>query len=1419
MIRIEDILRFKKELFFEGAVQLDWFYDTEKKHAAASSFVFHGPEYFGVSQDDIRTSRHDLVDTCTFAQMLGHRLYLDGEDNPLIMAVAGYGSGKSHLGLTLASLFGSLPKAPLTTRILNNIYAADKATGEELKELINRPNLVIALNGMKDFNLTYEILNSARKALREHGVDESPLREITRAYEVARTFLRRNFDLYSAEFEKLAARDGIELKDNALFSYLDESLDSDTGIFEVVNEVYEQATGISIRWDDGISAGDVLSKLQEAFCGDRGAFNKILILFDEFGRFVEFAAEYPTRAGQSAIQQVFEAIQNANKDIVFVGFIQSDLRTYLARVEKSSNIIRYVGRYEASDKVYLSSNLETIFANLIERKDEEAFKKYIQGDTRNWRHFHSDLLCWLPTASERSLWADWSKFSKVILEGTYPLHPLTTWMLANLGNWLQQRSSLTFLSNEFQRLADNYITEQKELPLIYPTRLIRSDFFNELLRAEEEGRQQSEYCILYNQVLRKHRDKCSDQLLDVLAANLVLRIGKLKTTDRMDVTRALSYCLSLDEATITESLYELENELGVISFDDDAGCFDFIEDATGAKDFRRFVTRVRSRTPIYPSLAFQNNELRNLLGIDGTIITSFSTRNSIRTNEWQFSQEILHIADIDSKTITGMRKDWLNATSPEKQKGKLVWVYMGPDDQASVLTAIQEEIRSSGLDCSPVVFFLIDDNEGIFLNALRDITLVKHFSSEDRARYARFIPDFAMKAQRAAEDAFKQLASKRMLITGSGIQTVRTRIAEFCNERFEQVYPKVISFPFEGFHNKNIAPARKLLAQIAKNLLTGKMDYQSVQAQNRDFKNRVEAVLVTDRHASWGVLTSEIQLVRPENTRVAAIYEELDHALEESGELAIKSTFEKYLAPPYGLNEFSLGLLIACYISFKGQGAKIRLEENIVRTLDWAERTYLERGIDFRVLENSHLVKVNVDEYFAKYTSLCDQIETTTDIEEAYNLVIALADLKKEQEVPPTLEYRVKISDVYLAECSRAYPAVVRELESLHDRLERSLERGNIKQLLDIVNSAEGIMNIVPGSSRYRYSPSQKTEFSTIADKARAYIETNYESWLSSLRCESVASVTSFEGSTRALIRSLNELGYHDFARKTQSRLDNILADMRHIRMLQTIREQIEAFLQDCKPSGKATYDQLGAWKNKGLELEGFIITHRNLSEKEIEDYQARIRSKLDAVEKAFEELYQQITDAYDIGFNLETVDDCNVLLSKIGNVLSRNIKAEDRESLSNMEKETQTFLDSLMVISSPSIGRYALREAIHNLNIIWNGDETELDFSQVLQNYWLDKAKVFDDADTSWATKFMIHESMINNWDANQCLRWQEDTKLLPNFLRDETIACFEEVRALVDARLSELDVIAVLTMFEKLTKEQKQVCLEKLMGLRPKY
>lgn len=256
------------------------------------------------------------------------------------------------MAVTLSTLLsGEQWKPELHETILANVARADEAIASQLKPLVKKPRLVLTLNGMRDFNLHYELLRTAEKALRLYGADLQVLTRLNKVKETASVFLEHSFALLADRFAVTAAQYGISCSGEPLKQRLLQALDNELGKeFNIINDVYTEFNGHPIRLDEGVSASQVLDTLLTECCGLHGQFDSIVIFFDEFGRFLEYVSANPAAAGDSALQQIFEAVQNAEGAIQFVGFIQSDIKSYLQRVDKSSNISRYIDRYDAGEK-------------------------------------------------------------------------------------------------------------------------------------------------------------------------------------------------------------------------------------------------------------------------------------------------------------------------------------------------------------------------------------------------------------------------------------------------------------------------------------------------------------------------------------------------------------------------------------------------------------------------------------------------------------------------------------------------------------------------------------------------------------------------------------------------------------------------------------------------------------------------------------------------------------------------------------------------------------------------------------------------------------------------------------------------------------------------------------------------------------
>lgn len=148
-MRFDEILSFRSDLYFEGAVQADWFYNPSQSKKVSESFVFHGPQNHAVTTEEV--GYRNLIDTASFAQKIVEKLEDSGEhDNPFTLAIAGYGTGKSHLAVTLSEFLSGPSFHPdVYHSILANIKKADPGIGREIQNSFTSKNLVLTLNGLK----------------------------------------------------------------------------------------------------------------------------------------------------------------------------------------------------------------------------------------------------------------------------------------------------------------------------------------------------------------------------------------------------------------------------------------------------------------------------------------------------------------------------------------------------------------------------------------------------------------------------------------------------------------------------------------------------------------------------------------------------------------------------------------------------------------------------------------------------------------------------------------------------------------------------------------------------------------------------------------------------------------------------------------------------------------------------------------------------------------------------------------------------------------------------------------------------------------------------------------------------------------------------------------------------------------------
>lgn len=1414
MMQLRDIIRFKKELYFNGAVQVDWFYNLEKQSEVAKSFVFHGPEYFGVSEDDLTYKSHRLVDTASFANILTNKLYGESPLSNFFMTIAPYGTGKSHLAVTLASLFSG--SEDLQKGIITNIGKVDNKIGSDLKKYQLKPNLVLVLNGMKDFNLNYEILNATQKVLALHEVSSDFLKTITKSYDIAKNFVSNTFENYEEQYQIFAKETLENSPSTNLKGYLLENILQDSNVFEVINKVYYSINGTYIRWDEGVSAGDILTKIADTLCGDRGQFNKVVLFFDEFGRYIEYASSYPTRAGDSALQQIYEAVQDSEDKIIFVGFIQSDLKSYLTRVDRTANINRYIGRYEASEKIHLSSNLETIFANLIERTKPKEFKDLvvdkIEKNIGEWKKFHDLFTSWVPQSKNSSVWGSFDHFKKVVLEGIYPLHPLTAWMLSNLSSWLQQRSSLTFLERQIESEGEKELNEFGDLLVVPSTRIIRTEFFKELLAAEQEGRKQSEYCILYNQILARHGDKLDERQKEVLAANLIIRIGRFKTKSLEETKQALAYASNFTIKEVENVINQLEHDFGIISYDESAHVFDFVADAIGINDFKRLVNSKKRKLDINLSLIF-DNAIDQVLPLE-KMDTAFGRKNQISTSEWQFNQQIVHIDDISKNYLLNIVNEWEQATSPEKPKGKLVWVYISSDTDSAKVEAISKLLERFAFNKMPIAFFVLDDKEDMFYESLIDYQISNLFTAQEKEKYSRFILDFKDKADNLVQDRFSDLVSKRIILTENGLGKVDKRPKLYFDSLFEELYNSAIPFPFTEFSNKTLGKAKKNLSRIGRLILSGAA-FQVIHSETTEIKNRIEGVLFEKRLGSWGIFNNDYQLISPTNLKVRKIYEELDQIVEQEGSFGLDKIFDIYQRPPYGINDYALALLIATYLIQRKIELRVSINDGRLRLEEWGNEIFTDKQVNFKDLFDTTVIKVDPDKSAGRYLSLYNKVERNNDIDVCPSLWNDYEKLKLEEDIPSELEDKVMNLEMILKDGVKLHEQNIRYMGGLKSKLSDALRSNtNFKEIFEVLDGCEVIDGAVNNSAKYVYNNRHVEEANNMINKCHSYINEKFPNFVANLKCQSYAQVSGFEKWIKQIIESLIRYDYNEEARKLKTKLNQILDDLTTIQKLQNINDTVQSYLSRNRPTNTSGHDDLIRMKNEGKEtLE--LVLNQNAEKRHLNENIEKINANLSRIEEYLNKLTEEVSKIYDSMYELSTVEECKNFLSHIRSVLSKSINEVDREGIEQAANDLQNFLNDIQGIDKYKDNRKELILEISGLKNKWEDIESEIEFAPILENHEGMLVARLNQMEDRWAANYINIKEKINTWDASECSTWIEQTKVIPSFISDSTLEISKEIKKLVNNRLNELEVDAVISLFSHLTDEQKVIALSKLQEL----
>lgn len=1393
-MRISELVQFSKDQFFNGAVQSDWFYNKELVEAVATSYVFHGPKYFGVGKTDIAPTRHQLIDTASFAKSIANRVYDVGNGSPFVMTIAGYGAGKSHLAVALAALFSE--STGLRNRITTNICGADKEIGDYIGRINNKNNLVIVLNGMKNFNLDSEILRCVKLSLSQCGIDDSFLKTLTRSYDYAKRVVRQFYDDNQKLFITIAEKNHVRCHDSNLKTYLIDNLESDAEALSVVNQVHIELLGEPIRFEQGLSAGEVLSLIAEKLCGDGGVFNKVILLFDEFGRYVEYVAAQPVIAGEAAMQQIFESVQNAKGKIVFTGFIQSELSAYLSRIESSSNIVRYVGRYESSDKYYLSTNFETILANLL-IKNSKNYDRVIGAKISQYQRFflriRSSLNRWDRSAIRKSVWANDSLYENVILKGCYPLHPITVWLLANISNWMQQRSTIAFANEMYAAIKEKNIGDGW-LPFVYPTDVVDSSIYNEMLNSEEKGLVTSQNCMLYRDIMQKTSDRLTDNEVKVLKAILIINICRFSFMNKEDALTAVRYCTDLLEDDVKLAFQGLEDLHGVVTFDDNAKVFELVAEASGLNEFKRFYKRYSMG--VSASIEDCDEETIKEIGLSKNIETSFSYDHNISSLEWSFKQVLLPVEAISSDYLDARIQELKRSNTGDLPRGLLIYAYCDREALRSI-SLLQKMYNTKKLKEHAIIIIFLNDGESNLIKYLKGIKVLSKFSAADKARFEKHYETYQKGYHSKVVAIFRALVQKRQMIGASGIETYATgvRIAKLCSEKFESLYTKAPPFAFDGFEKQTRTQANRYLTNICKKLFDQTlMNVQSYQALSSDEKNRVKACLSTGIGTSWQVFDGSCNLVEPRNKIVGHIFESVSHELSADEPSSVFSVFDKYTQAPYGMNYYSIALFFMYFIAIKGNKVLSYYESEKLNASHLNDKVFKRDKLAVAELRKIR-IQENPNADTDVVADLCKRILRETSVSKCAVLQTKLKDLVSAEGTTADNQLLVADTNAFLDAGVREHQKQIEVLRQLNEYIAEARIDFNIPKFIRFVFQFDfSPKNPIISDLPFVYDDDYLNKLQSLRSEIDSLIKSKYMRCLPRIQCE-ITQLSQIKAIYRVVNQRLRENGYNEFADATEKRIkeleERLVAEQKYEKAFAELDRDISM------SNNVSTYSAIRDLSAKLSNWEIFISRASDIPSAIKQDYSSRIKAGIQQLDKQRKGMEERITSAISKARNAQSVDQ----------LLTSEKELEGLRDIGFNEKDVSRILDVLAEIGSVKEKIGSLPSRLDKLKKM---SKPVGNYSMLIELELSRAIKLLETKQINWIREFLYPvEGKISRLSASFCSNWLSQTQVLPEFLESDIVDRYESARKDVEVRLHCCRVEGVVSMFMNLSKTEQEECL----------
>ena len=467
----------------------------------------------------------------------------DTSTNRAHILIGAYGKGKSHIVLEILSLLLEKNKS-LFDSFLSKLKNSNPGFYDDVLNYLesNKKLLPIIISGSST-SLSQSFLSSLYQTLKQN--DFANLMPDTNFTAAINTINRWKTD-YPKTYKEFISKLNIKVSE-----YIERLKNFDSEIYTSFVELYPQLTsGSDFNPFTGFDIVELFEKVNEKLISSNKGYSGIFVIYDEFSKYLESSITKASINDIKLLQDFAEkCCRSGNKQLHLMLISHKEISNYIDTLPKEK-VDGWKGVSERFRHIIMHSDYTQVYEimNYAIKKDKILWNAFIKENEQIFNDIkktHTFMNVFSKTSNDEIT---------TVVEGCYPLHPVTTYILPRFSEKIAQneRTMFTFLSSSEKNTLSSLIKDanyKNADRILYLTPDILFDYFENQMRSEPYT---SPIKVVYN------------------TAKKILVSLELKSLEaKLVKTLALVYCLNQFErlAPTKELINDIYSDAGY-SFDE-----------------------------------------------------------------------------------------------------------------------------------------------------------------------------------------------------------------------------------------------------------------------------------------------------------------------------------------------------------------------------------------------------------------------------------------------------------------------------------------------------------------------------------------------------------------------------------------------------------------------------------------------------------------------------------------------------------------------------------------------------------------------------------------------------------------------------------------------------------------------------------